>query len=414
MAARRQILSMVMAGGRGERLHPLTLERAKPAVPFGGKYRIIDFVLSNLVNSELTAIYVLIQFKSQSLLEHIQSAWPYHDPRGREFITAVPAQMRTGESWYRGTADAIYQNFNLIENHDPELVAVFGGDHVYRMDVRQMTAFHRKRKADVTVATIPVPLAQASAFGVMQVDEEGRVVGFEEKPERPAPMPGRPDMALASMGNYLFKPKTLKPILADDAKRQTDHDFGKTILPSIYKDQRVFAYDFATNDVPGRVKGEEVGYWRDIGSIRAYYDANMDLKNPDPIFNLYNHEWPVHTAHSDDPPAKFVFDETGRKGEAVNSLAGEGTILSGGRVQDSIIGRNVFVHSFSLVAESIVMDGVDIGRHCKIRRAIIDKDVKIPSGSEIGFDPERDRQRYFVDPESGLVVIPKAAPGEPS
>lgn len=410
MSSKSKVLTMVMAGGRGERLHPLTAERAKPAVPFGGKYRIVDFVLSNLVNSELTSIYVLIQFKSQSLLEHIQSAWPWHDPRGREFITCVPAQMRTGESWYQGTADAIFQNFNLVEDHKPTHVAVFGADHVYRMDVDQMLSFHKKTKADATVAAIPVPIKDASAFGVIEVDEQWRIIGFEEKPAAPKPIPGQPDKALASMGNYLFNTKFLKHVLTHDAKRDSAHDFGRDILPAVYKESPIYAYNFAENEIPGQARGEIRGYWRDIGNLRSYFDAHMDLKNPAPVFNLYNRKWPVHTAPSDDPPAKFVFDEVGRKGEAVHALVSEGSIVSGGRVQDSVLGRRVFVHSYSLVADSILMDDVDVGRHCKIRRAIIDKGVKIPPGTEIGYDSDRDRQRWVVDAESGIVVIPKAAP----
>jgi glucose-1-phosphate adenylyltransferase len=408
VAASVDILTMVMAGGRGERLFPLTRDRAKPAVPFGGKYRIIDFVLSNLVNSGMRATYVLIQFKSQSLLEHIQAAWPYHDPRGGEFVTPVPAQMRTGESWYRGTADAIYQNANLVERHKPELLAVFGADHVYRMDVRQMIDFHRRTGAHATVAALPVPIQGARDFGVIEVDADWRITGFQEKPAEPTPIPGRPDEALVSMGNYVFNTAMLMPILSRDAQRESAHDFGRTILPQIHRDQRVFAYNFADNEIPGRAKGEVRSYWRDIGTLAAYYHANMDLKNPSPEFNLYNRQWPLHTAPFDDPPAKFVLNEQGRKGEAVHSLVCEGSIISGARVQDSIIGRNVFVHSFSLVADSILMDGVDVGRHCKIRRAIIDKGVHLPPGTEIGYDSDRDARHYHIDPESGIVVIPKA------
>lgn len=403
---------MVMAGGRGERLHPLTQYRAKPAVPFGGKFRLIDFVLSNLANSGIHAIYVLMQYKAQSLLEHIQIAWPVHDPRRGEFVSGVPAQMRTGESWYRGTADAIFQNLNLINDTRPDIVAVFGADHVYRMDVSQMVDFHQERKAEGTIAAIPVPIEHASSFGVIQVDATGRVTGFLEKSKEAPPMPGRPGWALASMGNYLFNTKFLKAVLSEDAAKASAHDFGKSILPDVYKERAIYAYDFATNKLPVHAKGEEVGYWRDVGSIKGYFDANMDLKNPVPIFDLYNRQWPIHTALYDDPPAKFVFDEEGRRGIATHSLVTDGCIVSGARVADSILGRNVFVHSYSHIAESILMDGVDVGRHCRIRRAIIDKNVVIEPGTVIGFDPAEDKRRFYVDDESGIVVIPKAEASE--
>lgn len=399
---------MVMAGGKGERLHPLTEERSKPAVPFGGKYRLIDFVLSNLVNSGISSIYVLTQYKAQSLIEHLQRGWSIGDLRGRDFIVPVPAQMRMGESWYRGTADAIYQNVNLIENNAPKLVAVFGADHVYRMDLRQMIEFHRRTASVATVAAIPVPLSEAPLFGIIEVNAQGRIVGFQEKPKDPAPMPGRPDFALASMGNYLFSTDFLKRILVEDAARPGAHDFGKSIFPAVFRESPVCAYDFSTNDVPGTVKGEERGYWRDVGTIHAYFETNMDLRAPAPVFNLYNREWPLHTSDYDDPPVKFVFNEEGRRGMAVDSIVSDGAIVSGGAVINSVLGRNVFIHSYSEVHESILMDGVDVGRHARIRRAIIDKNVRIPAGTEIGFDPKKDAERYYIDPESGIVVIPKA------
>ncbi len=404
----RKILAMVMAGGRGERLYPLTLERSKPAVPFGGKYRLIDFVLSNLYNSEIGGIYVLIQYKSQSLMEHLHAAWHIQDPRGREFVIPVPAQMRTGESWYRGTADAIHQNANLFENHQPDLVVVFGADHVYRMDVRHMVDFHLKSKALVTVAAIPQPVELAPHFGVIRVDEKWRIREFQEKPKQdPATIPGRPEWVLASMGNYVFDAETLLRLLHEDASSKSNHDFGKDILPKLVGTDRLYAYDFSQNEFPGRSKIEERGYWRDVGTIQSYYDANLDLKNPDPVFNLYNRDWPLRTANYSDPPAKFVFDDGGRRGHALHSLVCEGCILSGGVVKDSILGRNVFVHSWSEVTGSILMDGVDVARHSKIRNAIIDKNVRIPPGTVIGYNAEEDRARFYVDPESGIVVIPK-------
>jgi glucose-1-phosphate adenylyltransferase len=403
-----EILAMVMAGGKGERLYPLTAERSKPSVPFGGKYRLIDFVLSNLVNSEITSIYVLTQYLAQSLIEHIQVGWRLADIRGRDFINAVPAQMRTGEAWYRGTADAIYQNMNLIHNHKPKMVAVFGADHVYRMDIRLMVLDHLKNKADVTVAAIPRPIAEAPQLGVIEVDSEWRIVGFEEKPKQnPKTIPGRPDWVLASMGNYIFQPGFLEKVVTEDAAKVGAHDFGRSILPEIYQSFRVFAYDFSNNDFPGRVKEEEKGYWRDVGTVQSYYETNMDLKNPDPIFNLYNRQWPLQTMSIVAPPAKFVFDDEGRRGMAVDSIVSEGSIVSGARVKDSILGRNVFVHSYAEVSESILMDEVDIGRHCRIRRAIIDKQVKIPAGTSIGYGTPYPNS--VVDPASGVTVIPKSS-----
>jgi glucose-1-phosphate adenylyltransferase len=409
--ARKRVLAMVMAGGKGERLYPLTRDRSKPAVPFGGKYRLIDFVLSNLVNSEIGSIYVLTQYKSQSLAKHLQTGWHVSTFKGTDFIMAVPPQMRLGDIWYRGTADAIYQNLNLIEDFAPDIVAVFGADHVYRMDVRQMLDFHVERGAEATISAIPVPIESASMFGVIRCAPGGRVTGFDEKPAQPAPFPDRPGTALASMGNYLFDTDLLVELLNTDAAQETDHDFGKDILPKICDRRSVFAYDFASNDVPGRVKGEEIGYWRDVGTIRAYFEANMDLRRPDPVFNLYNRAWPLRTAHFDDAPAKFVFDSDDRRGLAVDSLISEGCIISGGRVANSILGRNVFIHSWAEVDECILMDRVNIGRKCRIRRAIIDKNVHVPPGTVIGYDPAEDRRRFHVDEESGIVVIPKA--GEP-
>lgn len=404
-----EILAMVMAGGKGERLYPLTEERSKPAVPFGGRYRLIDVVLSNLVNSGITAVYILTQYKAQSLIEHLQRGWSLSDFTGRSFVIPVPAQMRTGATWYRGTADAIYQNMNLIENNDPKLVAIFGADHVYRMDLRQMAEFHRRAGAVATVSAIPVPLREAPQFGIVEVDETWRIIGFQEKPQNPRPIPGRPEFALASMGNYLFSADFLKKVLVEDAAKPTSHDFGQSIFPSVFPTAPVYAYDFSQNEVPGRVKEAERGYWRDVGTIRAYYEANMDLRTPDPVFNLYNREWPLHTADYDEPPAKFVFNQEGRRGTALDSLISAGTIVSGGTVARSILGRNVFVHSYGEITESILMDGVDVGRNCRIQKAIIDKNVQIPPGTEIGFDRAKDEARFYVDPSSGIVVIPKAS-----
>jgi len=398
---------MILAGGEGSRLFPLTKERAKPAVPFGAKYRLIDFVLSNFVNSKIYSTYVLTQFKSQSLTEHLQEGWRLSSIIPDHFILPVPAQKRTGDSWYQGTADAIYQNINLIEGHPYDLVAVFGADHIYRMDLQQMISFHLKKKADVTIAALPVPIREATAFGVIKVEERHRITGFQEKPARPKPIPGRPEEAYASMGNYIFNANFLIKLLYEDAARENStHDFGKDILPRIYKTSRMFAYDFRTNRIPG-ASANEVGFWKDVGTIRAFWEANMDLRNIKPTFNLYNSYWPIRTATYDGPPAKFVFNEDGRRGQAVNSIVAEGSIISGGIVQDSVIGRAVTIDSGAAVINSLVMDRVRIGKKCKINMAIIDKDVDVPSGTSIGYNLEEDKARFFVDEESGIVVIPK-------
>ena len=323
------VLGVVLAGGRGERLFPLTQDRAKPAVPFGGRYRIIDFVLSNFVNSGILSIYVLTQFKAQSLLEHLDRGWRSTDFLGEHFVTAVPAQMRMGFEWYQGTADSVYQNLYLIERHNPRVVAIFGADHIYRMNIRQMIDEHQRRNAATTVAALPVKINEASAFGVIEVDADWRIVGFDEKPIRPKSIPGEPDYALVSMGNYLFNSDVLVPALIADAKNNRSvHDFGRNLLPDLIRDQKVFAYDFRRNRVPVPFKGEEASYWRDLGTIEAYYEANMDLCSVDPSFNLYNRSWPLRTVGSGDPPAKFVFDWYDRKGMAINSIVSEGTIVS--------------------------------------------------------------------------------------
>ncbi len=395
-----------MAGGQGTRLHPLTRDRAKPAVPFGGKYRIIDFVLSNLVNSGIYAIYVLVQWRSQSLIEHLKDGWQFGGMLPDHFVIPVPAQMRMGETWYQGTADAIFQNLNLIDDTKPDLVAVFGADHIYRMDIQQMIEFHMDRKAAVTVATLPVAVDESNQFGIVQVDSGLRVSGFVEKPDNPAQMPGAPGRSLASMGNYLFNPEVLREALIEDSiKDNSNHDFGRDLIPALINRVPVYAYNFMTN----RIRGDRelnLSYWRDVGTLDAYFEANMDLRDARPHLNLYNPLWPLRTAYFDQPPAKFVFDENGRRGLAIHSVISEGCIVSGGAIRNSVLGRSVFVHSYSLVEDSVIMDYVEIGRHAKIRRAIIDKNVYVPEGEEIGYDLERDRERFFVT-DSGLVVIPK-------
>ena len=401
------VLGVILAGGRGERLFPLTQHRAKPAVPFGGRYRIIDFVLSNFVNSGILSIYVLTQFKAQSLLEHLDRGWRTSDFLGEHFVIPVPAQMRSGDDWYQGTADSVYQNLYLLERHSPRLVAVFGADHIYRMNVRQMIDEHQRNSADVTVAAIPAKIEEAFQFGVMEVDEDWRIIGFAEKPKRPKSIPGEPNSALVSMGNYLFNNDLLIEALnADATETASNHDFGRDMLPQLIKHRRVYAYDFRKNRVPEPSKGEEASYWRDLGTIDAYYDANMDLCSIDPSFNLYNRTWPLRTVGFADPPAKFVFDWKDRQGMAVNSIVAEGTIVSGSYVHNCVVGRNVRIHSYSQIEHSVIMDWVEIGRGCKIRNAIIDKANVIPSGTQIGYDLEKDRERYTVSP-NGVVVLPR-------
>jgi glucose-1-phosphate adenylyltransferase len=402
---------MVMAGGRGKRLYPLTRDRAKPAVPFGGKYRIIDFVLSNFINSGIYSIYVLTQFKAQSLVEHLQEGWQVGSLLRDYFVTPVPAQMRSGVDWYRGTADACYQNIHLIKRPHPKAVAVFGADHVYKMNIRQMAEYHWQKNADVTIAALPVRIEEASQFGVMEVDNDWRVLGFEEKPANPKPIPGERDWALVSMGNYIFETMLLVEALDNDTtKTQSSHDFGLDVIPELLKSgKKIFAYDFRTNRIPTPAKGEETSYWRDIGTVEAYFEANMELREVNPSLNLYNRSWPIRTVSYSDPPAKFVFDEDGRRGTALNSIVAEGTIITGSVVRDSVVGRNVFIHSFSTIEDAIIMNRVEIGRGCRLRRVILDKNVYIPPGTEIGYDAEKDRERYFAT-KSGIVVIPREEP----
>lgn len=386
-------------------MYPLTKERAKPAVPFGGQYRIVDFVLSNLVNSGIFSTYVLIQFKSQSLLQHLRDGWEFTGLLKNQFIIPVPAQMRTpGENWYRGTADAIYQNVNLIEQADPHLVVIFGADHIYRMNIRDMIEFHERNRADVTVSAIPVPKGQAREFGVIEAAADSSILGFHEKRADAPTMPGDPGQVYASMGNYVFSTRALlRELYADAANENSTHDFGRDILPSMIGRSSMFAYDFQTNQIPGDPQGAEV-YWRDVGTIDAYYEANMDLRVVSPKLNLFNRQWPLRTASYDDPPAKFTFDDDGRRGHAIDSVVASGAILSGGEVRRSVIGRGVRIHSGALVEDSIILDHCDIGRRAKIRRAILDKNVRIPEDATIGHDLANDRKLYHVT-DSGIVVI---------
>jgi glucose-1-phosphate adenylyltransferase len=365
-----------------------------------------------MVNSGIFSIYVLVQWRSQSLIEHLKDGWQFGRIMHDHFIVPVPAQMRMGENWYQGTADAIFQNLNLIDDFKPDLVAVFGADHIYRMDVAQMIDFHVERKAAVTVASLPVTLEEARSFGVLEVNSGLRIVGFEEKPAEPRPMPGAPGRCLASMGNYLFDPQTLRSALIEDAQRSdSHHDFGRDLIPNLIERVPVYAYNFMTNRIRGDSE-ENLSYWRDVGTIDSYFEANMDLRDARPQLNLYNHYWPLRTAYYNQPPAKFVFSEHARRGRALHSIVSEGSIISGGTVINSILGRSVFVHSYSHVEDSVLMDYCDIGRNARVRRAIIDKYVQVPEGDEIGYDLERDRKRFFVT-DSGIVVIPKAPKHDP-
>lgn len=402
---RLRVLGLVLAGGKGTRLYPLTKERAKPAVPFGGKYRIIDFVLSNFINSGIYSLYVLTQFKSQSLLQHLAEGWQFGSLLQNQFIIPVPAQMRSAdESWYQGTADAIFQNINLIEQADPHVVAIFGADHIYRMNVASMIEFHEQSRAQVTVAAIPVAKKYASEFGVIETSPDGRIVGFHEKKADAPTIPGNTEFVYASMGNYVFSTRALLRELHDDADNPaSSHDFGRDILPSLVGRAEMFAYDFQTNNIPGEPP-DAAAYWRDVGTIDAYYDANMDLRSVKPELNLYNRAWPLRTASYADPPAKFAFDEEQRRGHAVDSVISGGCILSGGEVRNSVLFRGVRVHSGALVEDCIILDNCDIGRRAKVRRAILDKNIRIPEGAQIGYDLDHDRRLYHVT-ESGIVVV---------
>jgi glucose-1-phosphate adenylyltransferase len=396
----KKVVTMLLAGGRGERLYPLTRDRAKPAVPFGAIYRIIDFTLSNCINSEIRHIYILTQYKSTSLHRHIQLGWNILSPALGEFIEVIPAQQRIDEHWYRGTADAIFQNIYILQHEKPDLVLILSGDHIYKMDYRKMITYHLEKKADLTVASIRMDRSLSKEFGVMEVDQEGRIVGFQEKPEEPRTIPGDPEGILASMGIYIFNTEILVRRLIEDARSDSSHDFGKDIIPAMIKKDCVFHFDFSQGDPGG------TGYWKDVGTIDAYYEANMDLVAVIPQLNLYDPGWPILAHQQPYPPAKTVLLEEGRVGMALNSILSHGSIISGGSVKRSILSPRVMVHSYAEVEDSILLSGVDVGRYAKIRRAIIDKDVQIPEGIEIGYDLDKDVKRFTVT-ASGIVVVPK-------
>lgn len=407
--ANEDVLVMILAGGEGKRLFPLTKDRAKPAVPFGGRYRIIDFVLNNFVNSGFYKIKVLTQYKSDSLNKHITRGWSL-SPFLNQYVDLVPAQMRTGGDWYMGTADAVFQNINQIIDTDPTYMCVFGGDHVYKMDVSQMLDYHKKKKADLTISAIQVPIEEASEFGVIEVDENWRLVGFEEKPANPKTIPGNPKMSLASMGNYIFNKNILVDALFKDAcKEKSRHDFGKNVIPALLEEgKKIFVYDFNSNKFPG-ITDSEKGYWRDVGNVDSYWQTNMDLLDYCPELNLYSKEWPLRTFNYNYPPAKFIWQEGDRVGMATNSMVSEGCIISGGSLSRCILAPKVRINSYSQVSESILMENVSIGRYCEIKRAIIDKNVTIPEKMKIGFNREEDEKKGFYVSQSGVTVVPKGA-----
>jgi glucose-1-phosphate adenylyltransferase len=399
MIAGKNVLAFVMAGGEGTRLHSLTANRCKPAVPFNGKHRIVDFVLSNLVNSEIYSIYLLVQYKSQSLIEHIRQSWTMTRFIPNHFITVVPPQMRNGPEWFQGTADAVYQNIHLLETLKPDIVAVFGADHIYRMDVRQMIEAHVREQADVSVATLPVPLSQSKSFGIVDVDADHRIVNFMEKPDTAPPMPGSTDHALASMGNYIFS----ADVLLAELKRASENgesDFGRHILPRMVKTHKLLAYDFGTNVIPGTAAHEEHAYWRDVGTIDSYFDAHFDTLGAEPKFRMTNPAWPIYS--SNDPAESAQIEN----GVIHRSVVGSGSLIDGARLDHAMLRRSVIVEEDAVLEHCIIMENSVIGRGAKVRRAIIDQHNTIPPGEMIGFDLEKDRQRFHVS-EGGVVVVPR-------
>lgn len=396
-----KVLAMVLAGGQGSRLHPLTAERSKPAVPFGGRYRIADFVLSNLVNSGISGIYLLVQYKSQSLIEHVNRSWGQTLSFPGQFITIVPPQMREGKEWFQGTSDAVYQNINLIQNHAPDMVAVFGADHIYRMDVRQMIDFHQQNKAHVSVASIPIPLKEASSFGIIDADKNGRIIGFLEKPDIAPSMPGDPTRAYGSMGNYLFNTDVLLKALRE-ARDRGEHDFGHHILPRLIKTHQVFAYNFGENRIRGLSDYEEPAYWRDVGTIDSYFDAHCDVLGERPRFDMFNPQWRINSSNYQGPTARVL------SGEIENCTIGAGSLIKGARVRNSILRREVIIEEDVEIDNCVVMDYCVIRRGSRLKRAIIDRYNTIAPNSGIGIDLAADRKRYTVS-EGGVVVLAKGS-----
>lgn len=398
----KDVLAVLLAGGVGERLHPLTRNRAKPAVPFGGIYRIVDFTLSNCINSNCRRIQVLVQYKSNSLSRHIRNAWNIVHRELGEFIDIIPPQMRINDSWYQGTADAIYQNLYSIDQEDPKIVLVLAADHIYKMDYQKMIKYHLEKEAELTISALEVPIEEGSRFGIMEIDKNNKIIGFEEKPEHPKCIPGKPDKCLASMGIYVFNRDLLTKAVTEDAERiGSSHDFGRDVIPRLIETNNVYAYFFED------LNKKDVPYWRDVGTIDSYWEANMDLVEVTPLFNLYDRDWPIRTVLPSRPPAKFVFADFGhRLGVALDSIVSPGCIISGGMVKRCVLSTDVRINSYSYVEESILFDGCNIGRHSRIRRAIIEKNVNIPDNTVIGYDLEEDSKKYRVT-SSGIVVVEK-------
>ena len=397
--ANPKVLAFILAGGKGERLFPLTAFRSKPSVPVGGRYRIVDFVLSNLVNSQIYSIYLLVQYKSQSLIEHVRMNWALSSVIKDHFVTAVPPQMRMGPEWFQGTADAVFQNVSLIQQHNPELVIIFGADHIYRMDIRQMIDFHLEKEAFVTVAARPVPIEQASSFGVIVTDEERRIVGFQEKPKKPTPMPDDPNRAYVSMGNYTFHKDVLLQALGR-AQRKKQHDFGAHVIPDLVESGRVFAYDFATNIIPDTMPYEEKGYWRDVGTISAFFDTHMDMLGASPLFEIANNAWPVHPSGYEGPATKIL------RGDIRNSMISEGCIIHKAKIRNSVIRSGVVIEDDVSIEDCIILDQVVLKKGCKLKKVIVDKFNVINAGEEIGLDPDKDRFRCHID-SSGIAIVPR-------
>ncbi|BCT67155.1 Glucose-1-phosphate adenylyltransferase [Nitrosospira sp. NRS527] len=398
----RNSVAMILAGGRGSRLRQLTDWRAKPAMPFGGKFRIIDFPLSNCVNSGIRRIGIATQYKAQSLISHIQHGWGFLDGRFDEFVELLPAQQRIEETWYQGTADAVYQNIDILRVHNPDYVLILGGDHVYKMDYGKLLADHVERAAEMTIACHDVPLETASGLGIMSVDDEWRVNGFEEKPSVPTAMPGQPGHALASMGIYVFNAAFLfEQLIHDHDDEHSSHDFGKDVIPYLVPRGRVFAHRFVHSCVN---MASGVPYWRDVGTIDAYWEANLDLTRITPDLNLYDKDWPIWTHQEQLPPAKFIFDDDDRRGQALDTMVSGGCIISGSTVRRSLLFSNVQVRSYSSIEDSVILPNVDIGRNVRLRRVVVDKNCIIPPGLMAGFDPEQDRERFYVT-ENGVTLI---------
>ena len=396
-------ITILLAGGSGSRLQPLTADRAKPAVPFGGKYRVVDFTLSNCLHSGLRRVLVLTQYKSHSLHKHLRDGWSIFNPECGEYITVVPPQMRTGSSWYAGTADAINQNLFLLERSSAERVLILAADHIYRMDYAALIKAHEEKAADLTVACMRVPIGEASSFGVMAIDGDNQIVEFQEKPDQPQPIPGDPATALVSMGIYVFPKDLLVDLLRrDSAREDSSHDFGKDIIPQMIGGHRVFAYEFG--GIRGRVTPDR--YWRDVGSLDAYYEANMDLIQPVPPLDLYQRDWAIRTYHGQNPPARMVPGENGKDGLMTHSIMGAGTVIVGGIVRRSVLASRVYIHEGAVVEDAILFDDVTVGKGARLRRCIVDKDVNIPPGESIGFDEDLDNRR-FTRSDKGIVVVPK-------